>query len=186
MTHKQRLSTILQGSIPNAPPHFEMAFALEKEMFGMDIEPIRKGTYGSQATRSEALEAFFREVALRCVDDFGYAAITAPHYEKEIDLFRALKNAKTALGGRALTYAFSDIGVIWMPLGGNAFEEFVIRLYEHPEEMHAEARRKVGFTTERIRRQHDAGIDFFIQNTDFGLNSGPFISPAQFGEFCVP
>ena len=186
MTNKNRLSTILQGGIPDAPPHFEMVFCLEKEMFGMDIAPVRNGTYGSQAARSDALESFFREVALRCVDEFGYAAVTAPHYEREIDVFRALKNTKAALNNHALLFAFSDTGVIWMPLGGNAFEEFVIRLYEQPEEMHAEARRKVAYTKERILRQRDAGVDFFIQNTDFGLNSGPFISPDQFREFCIP
>lgn len=186
MTNKDRLSTILQGAIPDAPPHFELVFFLYKEMFGMDLEPVQNKAYGSQAARSDALEAFHRDVALRCVDEFGYAAVTALHYDKDIDVFRALKNLKSALNNRALLFAFSESGVIWMPMGGNAFEEFVVRLYEHPEEIHAEARRKVAFTKERTLRQRDAGVDFIIQNTDFGLNSGPFISPDQFREFCAP
>ncbi len=186
MTQKDRLLTILNGGIPDAPPHFEMVFFLHQEMFGMDLDAVMKRAGDSEAARADALEAFDREVAIRCVEEFGYAAVTAWNYDKEASPIRALKNLKSELGGRALLFGFSDSGVIWMPLGGESFEEFVIQMYERPEELHALARKKVEWTKQFTLRQIDAGVDFIIQNTDFGLNTGPFISPEQFREFCAP
>lgn len=186
MNSKHRLITLLRGGIPDAPPHFEMVFFLYKEMFGMDIGPVMGRAYGSEAARRDALESFHREVALRCVEEFDYAAVSVPHYDQGIEPISALKKLKKELDGRALIFAFSAEGVLWMPLGGDAFEEFVVRMYDEPGELHAEARRKVQQTKELTLRQIDAGVDFIIQNTDFGLNTGPFVTPAQFAEFCAP
>jgi len=186
MNNKERILAILNGGIPDAPPHFEMVFFLHKEMFGMDLQAVTDRPYGSSAARADALEAFDREVALRCVEEFGYAAVTALNYDQETGPIRPLKKLREALGGRALVFGFSHSGVIWMPLGGESFEEFVVQMYERPEELHALARRKVQWTKEFTLRQLDAGVDFIIQNTDFGLNTGPFISPDHFREFCAP
>lgn len=184
-TPKDRLSTLLHGGIPDLPPHFELVFFLYKEMFGMDIQTVMDRTYGSERDRADAVEAFHREVALRCVDEFGYAAVAAPHYERGIDPCRASKNLKKEVGDKALVCGFSDSGVFWMPTG-DGFEAFAERMFERPDDMHTEAKWKVRYTKERTLRQLDAGVDFIIQNTDFGFNAGPFISPKHFREFCTP
>ena len=36
MTGKQRLECVLNGQVPDVPPHWELVFQIEKEMFGMD------------------------------------------------------------------------------------------------------------------------------------------------------
>jgi len=185
ITDKDRLRLLLDGGTPDRPPHFELAFYLAKEMFGLDIGAVTERAYPSDAARADTVEAFHLEVALRCVDEFGYAAVTAPHYERDVDPIRALRNLKRKLDGRALMFGLSDKGVFWMPTGGG-LEDFVVRMFERPGEMHAEAREKVRWTKEFTLRQLDAGVDFIVQNTDFGFNSGPFISPAHFREFCIP
>jgi hypothetical protein len=35
-TGKQRLECVLNGQVPDVPPHWELVFQIEKEMFGMD------------------------------------------------------------------------------------------------------------------------------------------------------
>jgi len=182
---KQQLEKIFRGETPDFPPHFELVFFLYKEMFDMDLAEATAHAH-TDAARRDATEAFHREVALRCVDEFGYAAVSAPHYDPDVDLFPALKNLKRDLDGRALLMGKSGGGVIWMPVGGDAYYEFALDLYEAPEKLHALAKKKVADTKEYTLRQIDAGVDFIIQNTDFGLNTGPFISPAQFAEFCAP
>lgn len=180
------METILRGGVPDAPPHFELQFLLPKEMFGMDIASIDTDTYGSEAARLDALEAFHREIAIRCVEEFGYAAVTSWYWHPQIDDLRAMKTLKKEVHDRALIFAFSDSGVIWMPFGGKEYEQFAVMMYEHPEELHAQAKRKVAACKELTVRQIDAGVDFIIQNTDFGLNTGPFISPKKFLEYCTP
>ena len=185
LTDKDRLRLLLDGGTPDQPPHFELAFHLQHDMFGMDLDAVRQGAYASESARMDAIEACHIEAALRCIDEFGYAAVTAPHYERDVDPIRALTNLKRRLDSRALMFGFSDGGVFWMPSGSD-METFVVRMFERPAEMHAEAREKVRRTKEFTRRQLDAGVDFIVQNTDFGFNAGPFISPAHFREFCIP
>jgi uroporphyrinogen decarboxylase len=64
--------------------------------------------------------------------------------------------------------------------------DFVVSLFERPKELHAQARQKVDTAKELAKRQRDAGVDFLVQNSDFGFNSGPFISPEHFSEFVTP
>ena len=69
---------------------------------------------------------------------------------------------------------------------GKAWCDFAVGMFEHPDQLHAEARQKCDETKERIRRQVDTGANFFILCYDFGFNTGPFISPGHFGGFVAP
>ena len=72
-----------------------------------------------------------------------------------------------------------------MPTGGDIMD-FVVKMFERPDEMHAEARAKCDAAKELLRIQADAGADFFMLCYDFGFNDGPFISPDHFREFVTP
>ena len=41
--NKQRLQMLLQGQVPDIPPHFELVFQIEREMFGMDWQKAKDG-----------------------------------------------------------------------------------------------------------------------------------------------
>ena len=169
MTEKEKLECILDGGIPDSPPHWELVFQIEKEMFGMDREAV------PEADRA----AFHLDVCHRLVDQFGWAAVSGGYETKDI------QRIKNALGHKALVPAYEGAGVFWMPTGGDMMD-FASRLYERPDELHAEARRKCDHAKEFFKQAVDAGADFFVLAYDFGYNDAPFISPAHFADLVTP
>lgn len=179
MSPKKRLEVILQGGIPDAPPHFELTFQLADKIFGMDWKSVEGEKYSSETSKEDALRKFQTELQLRLIEKFEYAAVE-PYNSLE-----GITELKDAAGDKALIAAFDWDGVFWMP-DGNEIMQFIEKMYEHPEDMHAEARLKCDQAKIRVKKQADAGADFFILAYDFGFNDGPFISPTQFREFILP
>jgi uroporphyrinogen decarboxylase len=169
LTEKQKLECILNGQIPDSPPHWELVFQLEKEMFGIDLEAM------PEADR----EAHQVEVYHRLIDEFGWAAVRGGYDVAEI------ARIKKALGHRALVPAYEGCGVFWIPMG-RGMTDFAVRLFQRPKELHVEARRKCKIAKLFFRKAVDAGADFFVLTYDFGCNDGPFISPSHFAEFVAP
>lgn len=173
MTNKSRLEAILRGQSPDVPPHFELVFQLEKEAFGIEFMPWGELQKASQAEQ-EREAALHVEMAERLVDDYGWAALTGD-----------TPALKRAVGDKALVYAFNGSGTFWL-MPGDAMMEFVVRLFERPEELHEEARAKCDASIELAKQQVGQGADFICINSDYGFNSGPFISPKHFAEFVTP
>lgn len=182
---RQRLEMLLKGAVPDVPPHFELVFQLEKEMFNMDWQTVREGVYSSAEQKRHAGLVFYEQICCRLIDQMEWAAVPAMGYEFPEDQCYAIKHLKKHLGDKAMVFAFSSDGVFWMPTGEEMMD-FVVTLFERPDEMHRRARQKCQAAKELSRRQADAGVDFIVQNTDFGFNQGPFISPKQFNEFVIP
>jgi uroporphyrinogen decarboxylase len=177
-SNKDCLDLILQGKIPDKPPHFELVFQIAKEMFGMDIEAVA-AKYSTQAEQEEALFRYHIDLQLRLVEEFDYAAVY-PSYG-----LRGITELKKAVGNRSLVAPHDGGGVFWMPAGKDMIN-FAVMLYEQPHELHEEARRKCDAAKERLSQMNDAGADFFVLAHDFGFNEGPFISPKHFSEFVTP
>lgn len=161
MTGCEQLRCLLAGGVPDAPPHFEMMFQLGAEWFGLTPE-------------TPDLDI---RLPLRCIEEFGYAAVSTN--------LPSLARLKREVGPAALVFTFNGGGLIQMPPGDQVLD-FSVRLYEQPEELHAQARRDLEAAKELARQEVDWGVDFLIQNTDFGYNTQPFLSPAHFREFVVP
>ena len=169
MTGKEKLETILNGKIPDSPPHWELVFQIEKEMFGMDRESI-----------SEAdLPSFQLDIYHRLVDEYEWAAIRGGYELDEIE------RTKKAMGHKALIPAYEGDGVFWMPSGENMMD-FVVRLFERRSELHAEARQKCDKAKLFFKQAIDAGADFFVLTYDFGYNDAPFVSPDHFADIVTP
>jgi len=151
-------------------------------MFGLDLDAAGAKTYASESARADALLKLHIELQLRLVGELGYASAFFSH---EHPPEQGIGEVKKAIGDKALLRVHDWAGVFWMPTGQEMMD-FVVKMFEHPEQMHDEARQKCDEAKERIRRQVDAGADFFMLCYDFGFNSGPFISPAHFGEFVTP
>jgi uroporphyrinogen decarboxylase len=169
MTGKDKLQAILNGQIPASPPHWELVFQIEKEMFGMDWDVIPEADRPS----------FKLDVYHRLVDEYDWAAIRGGYDLAEI------KRTKKVLGHKALIPAYEGDGVFWMPTGQNMMD-FVVRLFEQPGELHAEARRKCDKAKLFSKQAVDAGADFFVLTYDFGYNDAPFISPEHFADLVTP
>lgn len=169
MTNKKSLELILEGHVPPKPPHWELDFQIEKEMFGMDRDAV------AEADK----ESFRFDVLHRLVDELGWAAVGGG-YDLE-----SVARTKKALGSKALVAAYDGDGVFWMPTGDDMMD-FAVRLYEHRDELHAEARQKCEKAKRFSKEAVDAGADFFVLTYDFGFNDGPFVSPGDFGDLVTP
>lgn len=171
MNNKERLETILRGDIPDVPPHFELVYQIEKEVFAM--APPKEGDLEGQIR-------YNLELQTKLIEEYDYAAVyPVGSNEKSISLL------KKELGSKALVAPHDWDGVFWMP-SGDKIMDFVIQLYEKQDELHQEARKKCDEAKIRLKKLAHAGADLFILAHDFGFNEGPFISPDQFGEFVAP
>lgn len=173
MTNKARLEAVLAGTPVDYPPHFELVFQLAKEAFGIsffDWEAYQRATPAEQE-REVAKQV---EVSARLVEEYGWAAVQGP--------VRALK---AAVGSRALVYDFNGCGT-FSTFNSDAMMDFTIRMYDDPQSLHTEARQKCTESIEQAKRQRDDGVDFICINSDYGFNTGPFISPRHFAEFVTP
>lgn len=178
LSNKERLELILQGEAPDFPPHFELVFQIAKEMLHMDAEAVKQN-YASEKDREDALFKYHIDLQLRLIEEFDYAAVY-PAYG-----LPGITELKKAVEGKALVAPHDGGGVFWMP-SGSEMMNFVVMLFEHPDELHAQARKKCDAAKERLAQMNDAGADLFILAHDFGFNDGPFISPTQFQEFVTP
>jgi len=169
MKPKQRLEFILSGQAPDVPPHWEMVFQIEKDMWGMD----------SQGLEGADWLDFQVDVFRRLAAEFDWAAVNGGYH---ID---SLRHIQKALRGEVLIAAFEGEGVFWMPTGDQMMD-FVVQLYEHPETMHQQAREKCDRAKQFFREAVDTGADFFVLTYDFGFNAAPFVSPDQFRQFIAP
>jgi uroporphyrinogen decarboxylase len=169
MTGKDKLQAILDGQIPDSPPHWELVFQIEKEMFGMDRSTVPESAHPD----------FQLDVYHRLVDEYGWAAIRGGYDLAEIE------RTKSALGHKALIPAYEGDGVFWMPSGEDMMD-FVVKLFEKPDELHAEARRKCDNAKSFFKQAVDAGADFFVLTYDFGYNDAPFVSPKHFADIVTP
>ena len=61
---------VLNGGVPDCPPHFELEFQLDKEMLGLDVEAVREKDYSSEAIRQDAL----LKLQLCLVEELGYTS----------------------------------------------------------------------------------------------------------------
>jgi uroporphyrinogen decarboxylase len=65
--------------------------------------------------------------------------------------------------------------------------DFAARLAEEPQALHAEAAQRVDRALARAEQlKKRSSLDGFAMCSDYCFNTGPFLSPRQFGEFVTP
>ena len=70
---------------------------------------------------------------------------------------------------------------------GDQMVDFSYRLADEPEKIHAEAAKMVDDAIRNAERYaKHGGLDGFALCADYCFNTGPFLSPALFGEFITP
>jgi uroporphyrinogen decarboxylase len=184
MNGRQRLQAVLNGAVPDKVPHMELVFQLEEEAFNMSWPTQAEMDGASPAGREACLQRFF-DIWEKIIDRYDWAGIQLP-----VDLFgyfngRVIPEGKKRFGERVMIYDFNGQGTFWM-LPGTEMLAFAVKLFEHPQELHAEARQKRDASIELAKMQVDQGVDFICINSDYGYNMGPFVSPKMFAEFVTP
>ncbi len=184
MNGRQRLQAVLNGEIPDKVPHMELVFQLEEEAFQMSWPSYEEMACASPREREVCLERFF-EIWEKIITRYDWAGIPLPVDLNGFFAGRVIPEGKKRFGDRVMIYDYNGQGTFWM-LPGNEMMEFAIKLFEHPKELHEEAKKKRDASIELAKMQVDQGVDFICINSDYGYNLGPFVSPKMFAEFVTP
>ena len=184
MNGRQRLEAIFKGEIPDKVPHMELVFQLEEEAFQTTWPSYEEIASASPLEREACLDRYLT-LWEKIIDRYGWAGVPVSINLGGFFDGRVIPEAKKRFGDHVMIYDYNGQGTFWM-LPGSEMMDFAIQLFEHPKELHQEARRKCDDSIELAKRQVDQGVDFICINSDYGYNNGPFVSPKKFAEFVTP
>lgn len=185
MKSRERMDRALQFQEPDRPPHFENAFDLVEETFGLQF-PTMEELYKATRKEREKLYARCADIYAKITERFKWDALTIwfPGSRDEIqyDFIPFLRK-----------YIGEDFPInnhVWGSFVSletvTDYMAFAVRLAEEPEEIHQWARNMLEDAKEHARRSIDAGVYGMVIANDSAFNGGPFLSPAQHAEFCAP
>lgn len=182
MTPKERAVAALTLKVPDQVPTFELEFQLEEEMFGRKF--LRwHDLQGKTAAEKEKLMVENVEYMIKVYESLEYSIIPV-HYldwEGNMELARLIRKLS---GDRFMLTTHGD-GTFALPDGDEMYE-FAYSIADDPDSMKEKAEMMANEAIERNKRLADAGFDSLILCADYCYNSGPFISPAMFGEYIQP
>ena len=189
MTPRERFIAALERRpITGRVPHFELVFFLTMEAFGK-VHPSQR-SYGQWVQMEDRERELHRrdlaEIYLATAQRFEHSAIFLhPNPGSEEEVFRLIDTVREISGDRYFLMLHGD--ATYSVPGGDGMVEFAYRLADEPDKMKAQADAMVDGTLERAARLRDhGGLDGFALCADYCFNTGPFLSPAQFGEFVAP
>ncbi|MBN1285999.1 MAG: hypothetical protein JXB47_11425 [Anaerolineae bacterium] len=189
MTPKERFIAALERRpIAGRVPHFELVFFLTMEAFGK-VHPSHRSY--SQWTQMEEKERELHrrdmaEAYLLTAERFEHDAIFIhPNPDSVEETIRLIDIIRARAGDRYFIMRHGD-ATFSIP-GGDTMMDFAYRLVDEPEKVKAEAEAMVqrALVDAEQYRAH-GGLDGFALCADYCFNTGPFLSPNQFGEFVAP
>ncbi|MGD2176158.1 MAG: uroporphyrinogen decarboxylase family protein [Candidatus Brocadiaceae bacterium] len=188
-TPRERFIAALERKPPSGlVPHFELVFYLTMEAFGKVHPQHRHYAQWDQMEQKER-ELHRRDVAevyIAIAERYGHSAILlipSPGTEKEAR--RLIEIVRERTGDRYFLMLHGD-ATFSLP-SGEEMTAFCARLADEPDQLKREAAGRVRRQLERAERlAAHGGLDGFALCADYCFNSGPFLSPRQFGEFVTP
>ncbi len=182
------IAALEKRPIEGRVPTFELVFYLTMEKFGR-VHPIHM-QFSQWGQMSETERKLHRD---NIADTF---ILTAEHYEhdaifvhppvssqEEVRILFETIREKTGdkyyltMHGDS-TYEIPD---------GDGMYEFSYQMADDPKKLKDEAQKRLDIYLERAQRLQGKGlVDGYTLCSDYCLNSGPFLSPEQFGEFIAP
>ena len=189
MTPRERFAVALSGhEVPGRVPHFELVFYLTMEAFGR-VHPehrIYRQWDQMEEKERELHRRDMAEVYVLIAERFEHDAIYLnPNPWSLEESMRLADIVRDMTGDRYFLLHHGD-PTFSLPSGGD-MEAFCYRLADEPAKVKEEAAARVRdclAAAERLRAH--GGFDGFAMCADYALNTGPFLSPAQFAEFVTP
>ena len=190
MTPRERfIAALNRQPMTGRVPHFELVFFLTMEAFGK-VHPSHRG-YGQwdqmepkerQLHRSDMADVF-----IATAERFEHSAIFLhPNPGDRVDECIRLVDLVREKSGDKYFLMLEGDATFSIP-SGQSMSDFAARLAEEPEALKAEAARRVDRALARAERlKKRGGLDGFALCADYCFNTGPFLSPRQFGEFVTP
>ena len=174
--------------LPGRVPHFELVFFLTMEAFGK-VHPSQRNYYQWEQMTEKERRLHREDMAdlyMATAERFGHDAIlvhTAAGCDAYAEILRVAEAIRRKSGDRYFLMAHGDC-TYSMPSGGDMVE-FSSRMYEEPEAVEAEARRRLDEQVARMKR-YKGVLDGFALCADYAMNNAPFFSPEMFGRFIAP
>ena len=188
-TPRQRFIAALERRpIVGRVPHFELVFFLTMEAFGK-LHPSHRN-YRQWDQMSEGERRLHRnemaDIYIMTAERYEHDAIFLhPNPNTSDETRRLIDLIRERTGDRYFLMLHGD--ATYSIPGGGSMEEWCAWLFEHPEEVHSEAARKVDLRLEMAYGlQQHGGLDGFALCSDYCFNSGPFLSPRMFGQIVTP
>jgi len=189
MTPRERFIAALERRpLTGRVPHFELVFFLAMEAFGK-VHPSHRSYHQWDQMEEKERRLHREEMAelyIATAERYEHSAVflhpnpsTLDETCRLIDLVREKSGDRyfLMLHGDA-TYGIPD---------GSRMAEFVYRLADEPEAVKARAATMVDRALETgARLAEHGGLDGVALCSDYCFNTGPFLSPDQFGEFVTP
>jgi uroporphyrinogen decarboxylase len=187
MTHRERFIAALTRSEPTGRvPTFELVYFLTMELLGKVHPSHRVFRQWDQMSRAEK-NAQVGDAANVFIE-------TARHYEHSAIFVHAVggmpesvrriaENIRERTGDEFFLMCHGD-STMSIP-DGNRMVDLSYRLADEPEQIKADQERALDLALRRAEDLRDV-FDGFALCADYCLNTGPFLSPAQFGEFVTP
>jgi len=180
----------LQGGTPDFVPTFELCFLETGAAFGMEFFQGEEYDGLSWAERRKLCRRN-AELYIRIAERYEHSVIVPTHFPSTVfpqrydemrqtaEYLRELENeSHLILVHGDATYAIPD---------GEEVTAFVMRIADKPQEVHDQARAMVERRLAECETIMSWGtVDGFVLCSDYCFNSGPFLSPAMFGEFVAP
>ncbi len=182
------IRALLRQPVAGRPPHFELVFFLTMEAFGK-VHPSHRSYY--QWDQMEERERLMHlhdmaDLYIATAERYQHAAIFLhPNPGTEFETQRLINLVREKSGDKYFLMMHGD-ATFSIP-DGTHMEQFAYRLADDPDSVKAEAKAMVDGALERAERQRDrGGLDGYALCADYCFNTGPFLSPRQFGEFITP
>jgi len=189
LTPRERFIAALERRpLTGRVPHFELVFFLTMEAFGK-VHPAHRH-YDQWAQMSETERRLHRE------EMAGIYIATAERYEHDAiflhpnpgsldETMRLIDLVREKTGDRYFLMIHGD-ATYGLP-NGDEMMEFCNKIAETPDKLHEDAARWVdGALENQEKLARHGGLDGLALCSDYCFNTGPFLSPAQFGEFVTP
>ncbi|HEY3378080.1 MAG TPA: uroporphyrinogen decarboxylase family protein [Armatimonadota bacterium] len=189
MTPRERfIAALNRQPLTGRVPHFELVFFLTMEAFGK-VHPSQRNYSQWDQMEEKERQLHRHEIAdlyIATAERFEHSAIFIhPNPGAEEEVFRLIDLIREKSGTQYFLMLHGD-ATHSIPSGGE-MEAFSYRLIDEPEKIKAEQEMWVAGALARAERlRAHGGLDGFALCSDYCLNSGPFLSPAQFSEFTTP
>lgn len=189
MTGKERMIRAMNRQpIEGRVPHFELVYYLTMEKLGKVHPEHRYYAQWNQMSREER-SLHLSDIAdcfIRIAEIYDHDAIFVHPNPGTPDAVRALLEIiREKTGDRFFIMMHGD-PTFSIP-DGNTMMDFTVRMYEDPEGMHDEAKRRLEASVENARSLAGSGLlDCFALCSDYAFNVNPFFTKEQFAEFIFP
>lgn len=110
------------------------------------------------------------------------ALLWLPTLEDRVAQMRAIRDAA---GGEFMLVCTGG-GMVGTIPDGNSIYDFVERVFESPDEVHAEAEANLQAILKTQRLMREAGAEAVINSSDLAFNNATFLSPEQLDTFFFP